>query len=384
MTQHSPDVAIIGGGMIGCACAWALARAGVSVSVYERGRLAGEASGAAAGILAPLAESSTPGPFADLAVAGLLAYADEIGPLMQESGIDPEYWQSGVLRLALTAEDATRLRSLAGWQGGHGVGLRWLDAVDVRALEPALAPAHGALYSEDEGQVRPPLLARARATAAARRGVRFREYVEHAEPVIEEGRAVGVRLTNGAVEAAGAVLVAGGVWSSALLNGALGVALRPVKGQYALLHLLPRPLRHVVFAGHGYLVPRRDGSLYAGATEEDAGFDRRVTAGGLADVLGIARAIVPATANAEVLGSGAGLRPGSADGLPVIGPVPGVQGLYAAAGHFRNGVLMCLVTARLVAAHILGGEPPLSPAPYLPGRVLAQPVESPGRGHANR
>jgi len=180
------------------------------------------------------------------------------------------------------------------------------------------------------------------------------------------------------------VLVAGGAWASALLGEAAGVAVQPVKGQYVLLHLLPRPLRHVVFAGHGYLVPRRDGTLYAGATEEDAGFDRRVTAAGLGEVLAIARAIVPATSAAELLASGAGLRPGSADGLPSIGPVPGVRGLYLAAGHYRNGVLMCLVTANLIAAHILGGEPPLSPAPYLPGRALGERAGVLGRAYADR
>jgi glycine oxidase len=147
---------------------------------------------------------------------------------------------------------------------------------------------------------------------------------------------------------------------------------RPVKGQYALLNALPRSLRHVVFVGHGYLVPRRDGTIYAGATMEEAGYDRRVTLDGLREVLEMARAIVPALADAEVIGSGAGLRPGSADGLPILGAIPGVDNLYTATGHFRNGVLMSLITARLMTELMLHGEPSMSLAPFSPRRFVKE------------
>jgi glycine oxidase len=131
------------------------------------------------------------------------------------------------------------------------------------------------------------------------------------------------------------------------------------------------------------VVPRVDGTLYAGATQEDAGYDRRVTLDGLAAVLEMARGILPVLRNAEVIGSGAGLRPGSADGLPILGAAPGVEGLYLATGHYRNGVLMSLITARLIAALILGEEPPMSPAPFDPVRnvqpiAAEQPVSSSG------
>src|SRR5688572_4205488 len=133
-TRSVGDVAIIGGGVIGCACAWALARAGVAVTLYERGRLASEASGASAGILAPLAESSVPGPFARLAVAGLQEFGREIGPIVEESGIDPEYRRCGVMRLALEPRDAEALREAATWQANQALGLRWLDAHEVTSL----------------------------------------------------------------------------------------------------------------------------------------------------------------------------------------------------------------------------------------------------------
>ena len=370
-TQHAPDVAIIGGGVIGCACAWALARAGASVTLYERGRLASEASGASAGILAPLAESHSPGPFAELSIAGLHAFEEEIGPLIEESGIDPEYRRCGVIRLALEERDAAALQQAAAWQANRSLGLRWIDPHEIAALEPALAASHGALISSDEGMVRPQLLVRALATAAARRGARLNEHVEVAGPALTGGRVTGVRLAGGVTRSAEIVLLAGGAWSGALAgSAALAVPVRPVKGQYAILGLLPRPLRHVVFAGEGYLVPRVDGTIYAGATQEEAGYDRRVTLDGLAAVLEMARGILPGLHDAEVVGSGAGLRPGSADGLPVLGAVPGVENLYVAAGHYRNGILMSLITGRLMAELILGRSPSRSLAPFSPERHL--------------
>jgi glycine oxidase len=379
-TRHpAPDAAIVGGGVIGCACAWALARAGLSVALYERGRLASEASGASAGILAPLAESGSPGPFVQLAVAGLHAFAEEIDALVEESGIDPEYRRCGVLRLAADEQDAAALRAAAAWQANQALGLRWLDPREIAELEPALAPSRGALFSADEGMVRPALLVRALATAAARHGARIHEHVEVAEPALAGDRVTGVRLGSGAVAPAGAVLLAGGAWSGRAAGPAApAVPVFPVKGQYALLQMTPPPLRHVVFAGHGYLVPRVDGTIYAGATQEDAGYDHRVTVAGLGAVLEMARAILPVLDGAEVIGSGAGLRPGSADGLPILGAAPGVEGLYIAGGHYRNGVLMSLITGRLMSELIQGREPSIPLAPFSPRRH----VQDAGGGRA--
>lgn len=364
--HRAPDVAVVGGGVIGCACAWALARAGASVALYERGSIGSEASGASAGVLGPLAESVQPGPAAELAVAGLREFEAQIGAIVEESGIDPEYQRCGVVRMALTPADVAGLRESLRWQGERGLDLRWIEPAEVAALEPALAPSYGALISRDEAQVRPALLTRALASAAARHGARLYEHVTVAEPVVSDGRAGGVRLADGGVRPAGAVLVAGGAWSGALAGAAAPV--RPVKGQYALLSALPRPLYHVVFVGHSYLVPRLDGTIYAGATMEEAGYDRRVTVDGLRSVLEMACTILPALRDAEVVGSGAGLRPGSADGLPILGMAPGVERLYLATGHFRNGVLMSLISARLMAELILHGEPSMSLAPFSPRR----------------
>lgn len=376
----SPDVAIIGGGVIGCACAWLLARAGCSVALYERGRIAGEASGAAAGILAPLAESHEAGPFATLAVAGLRAFAEEMPVLAEESGIDPQYRLTGVLRLALADGDIAPLRAAAAWQSTDVLGPRWVDADALARLEPALTQSRGALLSEREGQVRPALLTRALAAAAQRRGAQLHKFAEVAGPALTDDagapggapaagarRVLGIRFQNGDLQPAGAVLLAGGAWSGALAGPAGdSVPVRPVKGQYAILSPVGAPLRRVVFGGAGYLVPRPDGTIYAGATMEEAGFDRRVTLDGLAAVLQIARSLAPGLAEAEVLATGAGLRPASRDGLPVLGAVPECAGLYVASGHFRNGVLLSLITARLLTSLLTKETPALSLAPFAP------------------
>lgn len=360
---NAPDVIVVGGGAIGLAVAWYAARGGVSVELYERGPLAGEATGASAGILAPLAESSSPGPFVDLALAGLLAFRDDIDTLRDDSGLEPEYRRTGVLRLATDSAGVTELREAAAWQANAALDLRWLEPRQVAALEPGLAPCAGALLSPHEGHIVPARLAAALAGAAAGRGAVLRHYAP-AHPWIENGQLAGV-VVDGERRSAGRVVLAAGAWSSSWAD-AVGVTLpvRPVKGQMMLLRAVPRPLRHVVFVGHGYLVPRGDGTIYAGATQEETGFDRRVTVAGLRELAEMTAAILPALTDAEVVHTGTGLRPGIADGLPVLGPAPRDERLLLAAGHFRNGILMSLVTGRIIAAQLQGRVPEIDLAPF--------------------
>jgi glycine oxidase len=374
----APDVAVVGGGVIGCAAAWYLARAGARVALYERGALAGEATAASAGILAPLAESVAPGPFAELALAGLRAFAEDIDALRDDSGLDPEYRVSGVVRLATDEAAAAHLRQAAVWQAGTALDLRWLEPRQVAALEPGLAPCAGALLSSLEGHVNPPRLTAALAVAAARRGAALHEHCPPPVPWLANGRVRGLLVGDERI-AAGTVVLAAGAWSGAWAAPlGLTIPVRPVKGQMLLLRALPPPVRRVVFAGHGYLVPRVDGTVYVGATQEEAGYDRRVTAAGVAELIALATAMAPTLRAAEVVRMGAGLRPGTADGLPVIGPAPAVDGLVVATGHFRNGVLMSLITGRIVAALIAGSEPETPITAFSPARFA--PAGEPGRG----
>lgn len=366
--MNGADVAIVGGGVIGCAAAWDLARAGMRVELFECGRLGGEATSAAAGMLAPLAESHEPGPFTDLALAGLRAFAEDMPSLVEDSRLDPEYRISGVLRLAMDEVGARSLHGTAAWQANADLDLRWLEPRQVASLEPRLAPCLGALLSPHEGHVNPARLNAALATAAANRGAILHEYCAPVRPWIEHGRVRGVMLGDEPREAGHVVLAAGawsGPWAEAL---GLRIPIRPVKGQMLQVQMLPQPLSHVVFGGHSYLVPRVDGSVYVGATMEDAGFDRRATVAGLSHLAASAKALLPALGAAEPIRSGAGLRPGTADGLPVIGPVPGMESVITATGHFRNGILLSLITGRIVAALVRGQEPALPLAPFSPGR----------------
>ena len=373
----APDVAIVGGGVIGCAAAWYLARAGMRVELFERGALGGEATAASAGILAPLAESVSPGPFVELALAGLRAFHEDIPALQEESGLDPEYRAAGVLRLAADETDVRALQAAAAWQANAALDLRWLGPHQVSSLEPRLAACEGGLLSPREGHVNPPRLTAALAAAAAHCGAVLHEHCAPALPWLEGGRMQGVVL-GGERRPAGLVVLAAGAWSGPWAEAlGLRVPVRPVKGQMLLLRAVPPPLRHVVFAGHSYLVPRVDGTVYVGATQEEAGYDRRVTAAGLHELTALAAALVPSLADAELVRAGAGLRPGSADGLPVLGPAPGVEGLMLATGHFRNGILMSLITGRIVAALAAGSAPEVAIGAFSAARFAGAGAHAP-------
>ncbi len=364
----SADVAVVGGGVIGCAAAWYLARAGLRVDLWDRGPLGGEATAASAGILAPLAESVTPGPFVDLALAGLRAFAEDIEAVKDDSGLDPEYRRCGVLRVAVDGAAAVALHEAAGWQANARLNLRWLEPRQVATLEPGLASCHGGLLSPAEGHVHPVRLSAALAAAAYHRGAALHPFAPAVEPWMEGGRLRGL-FTGGERRGYDLVVLAAGAWSAGWAAAlSLRIPVRPVKGQMLIARTVAPPVRHVVFAGHSYLVPRADGTTYIGATQEEAGWDTRVTAGGIAELTAGAIAAAPALRDAEIVSAGAGLRPASVDGLPVIGAIPGCDGLIVAAGHFRNGILMCLVTGRIIAALAGGNAAPLPLEPFSPGR----------------
>ncbi len=373
----SPDVVIVGGGVIGCAVAYRLAREGVAVTLLERGEIAGEASGAAAGMLTPVAEATGPGPLLRFGLRSRAAFPALVAELIERSGIDPELEPSGSLRVAADAGEEAQLRERAVRFAGQG--LRWLTSDELRLAEPAAAPhLRGALLDPADAHVRPPLMARALAGAAAQQGAR----VETGTPVTglrreggaggEGARVVGVETPGGVVHA-GPVVLCAGSWCrevAAWLGAAAFAPVAPVRGQLVLLSAPPRArLRPIVWGRGAYVVPKRDGSVAVGATEERVGFDRRVTAAAVASLLHEAAGLVPALADAAFLGAFAGLRPETPDHLPLIGPVPGAPGLALAAGHFRSGVLLAPATAELVADALLGkgwAEPAFLPERFAP------------------
>lgn len=365
----SPDVVVVGGGIIGCSVAWHLARAGARVAVVERGRVGGQASGAAAGMLAPISEAEGPGAFLELGLRSLAMFPAVAEELREETGIDVEYVRSGLLRVALDEAEAEALARRVAWQREAGLAVRWLDAAEARAVEPAAGEVAAAAWYAEEHHVFSPRLVQAFAMAAARRGVRFLEGTEVAGFLTEGDRVTGVRLAGGGVEslAAGHVVVAAGAWTGLCgrwLAAALPVA--PVRGQIIALQQLPPALKGIVFSDRGYAVAKVDGTVVVGATEDRAGFDNRVTAAGVAYLSALAPRLGAGLEAAFFRHAWAGLRPWSADGLPLVGPVPGWRGVTVASGHYRNGILLSPVTGRMVADALGGGAP--WPAALDPGR----------------
>lgn len=374
------DLLVIGGGLIGCSIAWQSARRGMSVLVVERGDVGREATHAAGGMLAPLSEADQDDPFLQLCRQSLALYAGFAQTLQQETGIDVEYWPAGTLYLSLTGEDDEELESRHRWQSAAGLRIERLTSAEVLAREPALNPElRWALRFPDDHQVNNRHLIRALQSAARLAGVEFYTQTAVRRLLIEshggEQRAVGVVTDRGDLKASTVVLAAGS-WSSQLLDTVTSqpgapYQVVPVRGQMVAVEMPRQALRHVIYSRRGYLVPRRDGMLIAGSTTELVGYDRRLTPAGIASIVGRAEEIMPAFVGQPVLEMWAGLRPRSADLLPVLGADPVISGLIHATGHYRNGVLLAPLTGQLVADLVTGTEPAIDLAPFSPARFVA-------------
>jgi glycine oxidase len=366
MTDHAgADVVVIGGGVMGCAVALRLRQRRVAVTVIERGIPGAEASSAAAGILGPQMEAEGPGPLLDLGLMSRALYPALATELRDSTGIDIGHARSGVLAVSLDEAGEGELAHRRTWQMARGLRVETLSPELARVQEPHLGDAvRAALRFPDDAQVNARELARALSQAAALAGARFLagRYVRRV--VVRGDTATGVEL-DGEVVPAGAVVVAAGSWSG-LVEGA-GVpasVVRPARGQLVAIETRPPLLRHVVAVhGRGYLVPRRDGTVLAGSTMEMAGFRKEVTVGGLAGILDLARTLVPALADAPVTATWSNFRPYTEDHLPVLGATP-VRGLVLATGHFRNGILLCPVTAQAIADLVATGASSVDLAPF--------------------
>lgn len=363
------DVAIVGAGVMGCGIALRLAQAGARVTVLERAVPGAEASSAAAGILAAQEEADAPGPLFELGLrsrALLRALADE---LRAATGVDVGYRPAGVMRACFTSEEEAAAEARYGWQRAAGLRLVWLRGAELTAAEPGIASrVVAALHFPDDAQIDPRAYMRALSLAAAAAGARFRTggYVRR---ILEQGgRAVGVDVDGDTIPA-GAVVVAAGSWSSLVEGAGLAArAVRPMRGQIVELETRPPAVRGVITGPGGYVVGRADGRVLCGSTMELAGFDKKVTAGGLRHVLDTALALVPGLADAPVQGSWANFRPFTDDKLPVLGETP-VRGLFLATGHFRNGILLSAVTAEILCDAVLGRPATIDLGPFAPARL---------------
>lgn len=383
MTSSSSavDVVVVGGGVIGLATAWQAARRGLSVAVVDDARPA-RASWAGAGMLAPVSEVSygEEGLLSlSLRAAGM--YPMFVAELEEVSGIACGYRQCGSLLVAVDSDDHAVLSELFEFQQRLGLTSRRVDRRTARELEPALHPGiRSALLVEGDHQVDNRRLHDALGEACRRCGVRIERAT--ASVVVEAGRTIGVRLDTGGRIGAGSVVVAGGCWSASIDGVPSGArpAVRPVKGQILRLQCDPgrppisRTVRALVRGSRVYMVPRVSGEIVVGATVEDCGFDAKVTAGAVSDLLRDARAVVPEIAECELVECWVGLRPGSADNAPTIGPTA-IDGLVLATGHHRNGILLAPVTAVGLAELLCNGTVPWELVPFAP-RCSAGIVEA--------
>jgi glycine oxidase len=361
MDEGSADVVIVGGGVIGCSIAYCLALAGASVVVLERQRLAAGASGVAAGMLAPQVEAPFADAFFELCLLGRAEHAQLAVEIRDAADLDVEYRATGILRVARTEAERADLQRQMRWQTERGLKAEWIESDDLGRCEPLLAGVAGkllagGLWLPDEAQVRGPRLVHGLATAASRRGARFLEGTWAVQLSTDGDRVVGVVTPTGMVQG-GAVVLAGGVWSPDIAASVgLQLPVVPVKGQIVSLRGLDRTPEHVIWGGECYLVPRPDGEIVLGATEEEGNYDARPTLAGLHALTDAALEVVPAAGGLVVDGAWAGLRPAAPDRRPIIGWAPGVRGLMLATAHYRNGVLLGPLTGRLVARELLSGE----------------------------
>lgn len=345
--QSSPDVVIVGGGIIGLISAIELRRTGADVVLYEKDRTGGQASGAAAGMLAPVTEMRERGPFLEFCLESLNRYPQLATQVRSATGIDIEFARSGTLRVSKDATEASNLRRKLAQFEQLSPKLQWLNSDELSAKIDIPGAEYGALYVPDEGHVLSPRLVEALALTARKLGVAIHE----GSPVfglVQDGETVvGIRTFDQTVFA-GETVVAAGAWSSTLLGSFPELPIvSPIRGQILALGLRRDFPSEIVFGDSVYLVPKLDGTLIVGATEDVAGFDPRPTALGVSRLLAEAISLVPSLVDAVFLRAWAGLRPATTDHLPVIGRV--TDGLTVAMGHYRNGILLAPATGQAVA-----------------------------------
>lgn len=366
------QVLIIGGGVMGCAGALELAKLGVEVEVLERSVPGAEASSAAAGILGAQAEAHHDGPLARLCLASRALWPALAEDLRARTRIDIGYRGSGVVHATLAAGELEAMWSALAWQREAGLSLEKLDAAAALRAEPALSPrVAGAVRFADDARVDPPLFLRALRIAAERTGARFRtgSLVRRIALDAAGRRAIGVLLEDGTTLPADQVVLAAGSWSS-LVGGAplAASAVKPARGQMVELSTATPLLQSVIYGPRCYLSPRDDGRVLVGSTLEFVGFTPGVTAAAVRDLLAGAIDLVPALGDAALGRTWSSFRPHTRDELPLVGE-SGVAGLLLATGHFRNGILLAPITARIVAALATGAPPPIDLAPFRADRA---------------
>ncbi len=341
------DAVIAGGGLIGASIALELADAGLKVGLFDAREPGREASWASAGMISAAPENAGMIPFVPMSLASIALYPDFIRKVEGLSGRTVGYRKDGALEVLVDGNVEEELSTVIALQHGVGLKAQALSAERARQMEPALTEEmEAAIFREDEASLDTRAFTDATLEAAQRKGVQI--FAGNGAKALWKtgGKCKGLLLENGQAEAKWTVIAAG--CFSARIEGVAPYApVFPAKGQMMALRCESVEIHHILWLGHTYLVPRNDGRIIAGSTIERTGFDRDVTAGGLKKILNEATKLAPGLEKARIEETWAGLRPDSPDHLPIIGPTD-VDGLLIATGHFRSGVLLAPVTARLI------------------------------------
>ena len=366
------DVVVIGGGVIGCAIAYCLSRQHVDVTILERGELGGQASGAAAGLLAPLGPLSGPSPFADLVLAGFSSLLALVLELEEQSGIKMGYERTGALRVVRNPKRVAHLQKrMHSWQS-LGLQLYWLSGEEARQRELLLAPdVCAAIYVPGESQIQASSVVQGFARAAQRMGAHIYEQQEVVQLLTNNARVTGVCTRQGETIFCNSVILASGAWA-AQCAAWLDVTL-PIHPQHGQMLSLPQPsspLQHIVFGNAGYLVPRGD-MLLVGTTKDDRGFDDSTTEQGTSWLYETATQLVPVLRGSKIQATWAGLRPHTPDSHPIVSFLPPWENVILAAGHNSVGVILSALTGQAVAEMVMTGDVPVLWRPFSAERFLS-------------
>lgn len=368
------DCLIIGAGVVGLSLAYELARQGLRPRLIDQGRPGKEASWAGAGILPPANRNTAVHPLEQLAGLSHDLHGEWATSLRGETGLDTGYRQCGGIYLACSVGEAASLHGLAATLCEQQIAIERLDEPQLRQLEPAVAPliesgrCKAAYLLPGESQLRNPDHLAALAAACRLRGVEIDAHVQATAIRQAGGRVVAVE-TNAGEISADRYCITSGAWTRLLLEQLdLPNGIMPIRGQMVLFRCQRRPFSRVINVGPRYLVPREDGRVLAGSSEEEVGFDKSTTDEEIAVLMGFAAGIVGELSAANVERTWAGLRPGSFDGFPYLGAVPGLQNAFVAAGHFRSGLFLSPGTAVVLAQLIRGEQPEIDLSPFRVGR----------------
>jgi len=368
-------VLIVGGGIIGGSIAYELAQRNLRVAVLDRREPMSEASWAAAGMLSPAPDCPAAIPLVPLGRASLALYPKYVGAIEDASGQRTGFRTGEAIEIISHGDAERELSTLVALHRGLGLACDPLPVDEIQTIEPALGRnVRAAALLPEECSVEPRALTTALLAAAKSAGVALRSGAEVVSLALEGKRCIGVKTSSGEILCAREVVLAAGCWSSQIPEAAAYAPAIPVRGQMIALRHSGAPIRHVLRSGHGYIVPRcldTPQTLVVGSTLENVGYEKRITSGGIERILTLANELVPELSKAEIIETWCGLRPGTPDQLPILGPA-GVDGLVLATGHYRNGILLAPVTAKLVGEWITERRTSIDWEAFSPLRFLRE------------